>query len=285
MTAERTSRVRVIKPKKIVKKLAINMELEGTVKRLTDFGAFVDIGVGRDGLVHVSEMSVRRISKPSDVVSVGDTIKVWIKDLDRAHNRISLTMIPPGTKRLRDLEEGEVVKGTVTRILPYAAFVDIGVGRDAMLHIREMSWQFVKKPEDVVKEGEEIEAKIIKLDKRRERIDLSLKALQEEPERQERPQGSNPRQRAEGQSSRGRSPRSKGQHSPRQNKPMSYVSEPDDASDEPTALALALKKALGDEVAKAPAPRRRKERRQKQRARREIDEIIARTLSYRESGS
>ncbi len=280
MTAEQVPQVRVIKPKKIVKKLAINMEMEGKVKRLTDFGAFVDIGVGRDGLVHVSEMSVRRISKPSDVVSVGDSVKVWIKDLDRAHNRISLTMIPPGTKRLRDLQEGEIVKGTVTRILPYAAFVDIGVGRDAMLHIREMSWQFVKKPEDVVREGDEIEAKIIKLDKRRERIDLSLKALQEEPERQEeRPQSS-----FKSKTSRERS-RSKQRPSGRQGKPMSYVSEPDDAAEEPTALALALKKALGEDLTETQAPRRRKERRQKQRTRREIDEIVARTLAYRESGS
>jgi small subunit ribosomal protein S1 len=247
-----------------------------------DFGIFVMLEEGLEGLVHVSEMSVRRISKPSDVVSVGDSVKVWIKDLDRAHNRISLTMIPPGTKRLRDLQEGEIVKGTVTRILPYAAFVDIGVGRDAMLHIREMSWQFVKKPEDVVKEGDEIEAKIIKLDKRRERIDLSLKALQEEPEpQQEERSQKNFRSKGSRERSRGKGQRS----SDRQSKPMSYVSEPDDAAEEPTALALALKKALGEDISESPAPRRRKERRQKQRTRREIDEIVARTLAYRESGS
>lgn len=164
---ERRHRLPEIERPKIVKTLAVGMELEGKVKRLADFGAFIDIGVGRDGLVHVSEMRVGRVNKPSDVVKEGDSVKVWIRELDRDKNRISLTMIPPGTKRFSDLNEGDVVLGKVTRLAPYGAFIDLGVGRDGMLHVREMAEGFVNRPEDVVKAGEEIEVRITALDKKR----------------------------------------------------------------------------------------------------------------------
>ncbi len=167
---------------KVVRVLSVGMEVPGVVKRTTDFGAFVDIGVGRDGLVHISELSVRRVAKVSDVVKQGQEITAWIKELDRSRNRISLTLIAPGTKTIRDLEKDEIVNGTVSRIVPYGAFIDIGVGRDALLHIREMAVGYVNKPEDVVQVGEEVEARIIEVSRRRGRIDLSLKGLRPEPE-------------------------------------------------------------------------------------------------------
>lgn len=166
-----------IPPRKVVKTLAVGQEVEGTVKRVTEFGAFIDIGVGRDGLVHVSEMAQGRVSKPSDVVKEGDKVRVWIKELDREKNRISLSMIEPGTMTLRDLEEGATVRGKVTRLERYGAFVDIGVGRDGMLHVKEMGRGFVEKPEDVVNVGDEIDVQVIGLDRRRGRIDLSIKEL------------------------------------------------------------------------------------------------------------
>lgn len=166
-----------IPPRKVVKTLAVGQEVEGVVKRVTEFGAFIDIGVGRDGLVHVSEMAQGRVSKPSDVVKEGDKVQVWIKELDREKNRISLSMIQPGTMTLRDLEEGSTVRGRVTRLERYGAFVDIGVGRDGMLHVKEMGRGFVEKPEDVVNIGDEIDVQVIGLDRRRGRIDLSIKEL------------------------------------------------------------------------------------------------------------
>ncbi len=167
---------------RVVKLLAVGQQVVGVVKRVTEFGAFVDIGVGRDGLVHISELSVRRIGKVTDVLKDGEAITVWIKKLDRDRNRISLSMIEPGTKTIRDLEKGELVQGTVTRILPYGAFIDIGVGRDALLHIREMSERYIARPEDVVTVGDVIEARIIELSRRRQRVDLSMKGLRPEPE-------------------------------------------------------------------------------------------------------
>jgi predicted RNA-binding protein with RPS1 domain len=166
-----------IPPRKVVKTLSVGQEVDGTVKRVTEFGAFVDIGVGRDGLVHVSEMGTTRVAKPSDIVKEGDKIKVWIKELDREKNRISLSMIAPGTLTLRDLEEGMVVTGKVTRLERYGAFVDIGVGRDGMLHVKEMGHGYVEKPEDVVQIGQDLQVQIVGVDRRRGRIDLSMKEL------------------------------------------------------------------------------------------------------------
>ena len=174
--------------KRVVRTLAVGQEVKGTVKRISEFGAFVDIGVGRDGLVHVSELSVRRVGKVSDVLHDGQQVTLWIKKLDREKNRISLTMISPDTKTMRDLEKDDVVMGTVTRIVPYGAFVDVGVGRDALLHVREMSNRFVAKPEDVVKVGDQVEAKIIEIQRRRGRIDLSMRGLHPEPEPEPQPE-------------------------------------------------------------------------------------------------
>ena len=171
-----------VPPRKVVKTLSVGQEVEGTVKRVTEFGAFVDIGVGRDGLVHVSEMSPGRVAKPSDIVKQGDLITVWIKELDRDKNRISLSMIAPGTLTMRDLDEGMVVTGKVTRLERYGAFVDIGVGRDGMLHVKEMGRGFVEKPEDVVNVGDDIQVQIVGIDRRRGRIDLSMKELLPETE-------------------------------------------------------------------------------------------------------
>lgn len=165
-----------------VVRLSVDQEVTGIVKRITDFGAFVDIGAGRDGLIHISEMAVGRVNQVSDVLQVGQEVTLWIKKLDRARNRISLTLISPDTKTIKDIEEGDVVPGTVTRLVPYGAFIDIGVGTDALLHVREMGNNYVAKPEDVVSSGETLDVRIISVNRRRRRIDLSLKGLRDEPE-------------------------------------------------------------------------------------------------------
>lgn len=167
---------------RVVRMLSVGQAVKGIVKRVSEFGAFVDIGVGRDGLVHISELSVRRVGKVTDVLQQGLEATFWIKKLDRDRNRISLTMIEPGTKTIRDMEKDDIVQGTITRIMPYGAFVDIGIGRDALLHVREMGERFVAKPEDVVKVGDVIDARIIEISRRRARVDLSIKGLREEPE-------------------------------------------------------------------------------------------------------
>ena len=170
--------------KKVVR-LSVGQEMSGTIKQVTDFGAFVDIGAGRDGLVHISELSAGRVNNVKEFVEEGQTVTVWIKRLNRERNRISLTMISPDTKTIRDLQEGELVEGVVSRMVPYGAFVDIGVGTDALLHVREMGNNFVQKPEDVVEVGEKMEVRIVTINRRRRQIDVSIKGLRDEPESEE----------------------------------------------------------------------------------------------------
>lgn len=246
-------KVQTLPRQKIVKVLSVGMEVTGKVKRVSEYGAFVDIGVGRDGLLHISELSTSRVRKVSDVIKEGDEINVWIKELDRAKNRISLTMIPPGTKTIRDLEVGELVTGTVRRLTNYGAFVDIGLERDAMLHVKEMADGYVAKPEDVVKVGDEVEARISGVDARRGRVDLSLKGLRPGPA------------------------------SDNATVDVEIRSIGDVAEEEelPTLMELAFRQALdGDEEFWMP-PRDRRQKRHKGRDRREQDEIISRTLRYR----
>lgn len=247
--------------KRVVRTLSVGQQVTGTVKRVADFGAFVDIGVGRDGLIHISELSVRRVGKVTDVLNEGQEITAWIKKLDRDRNRISLTLIDPGTKTIRDLEKGELVNGTVTRILPYGAFVDIGVGRDALLHVREMGEGYVAKPEDVVKVGETIEARIIELSRRRGRVDLSLKGLRPEPE---------PVQTA-----------------PMVQQPAQVEEEPEREEEDNYAdvevlspMELAFKKAMQAEGIELNISSKKSGKRNKRERTRSIqDEIVARTLS------
>jgi len=179
---QKDPKIKVLPKKRIVRKLAVGQQVQGRVKRLTDFGAFVDIGVGTDALVHVSEMSQRRVKSPKDVLSVGDEITAWIKALDKEHNRISLTLLPPGTRTIRDLEVGEILTGTVTRVTNYGAFLDIGIGYEGMVHVKEMGHGYVAHPSDVVQEGQEIEVEVIKINRRRGQIDLSMKNLLPQPE-------------------------------------------------------------------------------------------------------
>lgn len=248
--------IKVIPPKKIIKPLKRGMEVTGIVRRLTDFGAFIDIGVGTDGLAHISELSVTRVNKVSDVLQEGQQVTAWIKDLDREHNRISLTLIPPGTKTIRNLQEGEIVRGKVTRLTPYGAFVDIGVGREAMLHVREMAEGYVAKPEDVVQVGEELEARVIAIDRRRQRIDLSLKGLRPEPAQPE--------------------------PEPVEGFDFDYDEE---AEEIPSVIALAFQKALGEDFQAEGRRDRRQRRRRRDRDEydEEMEELLSRTLRYRDS--
>jgi len=250
-------KVQTLPRKKIVKVLSVGMEVTGKVKRVSEYGAFVDIGVGRDGLLHISELSTSRVRKVDDMVKEGDEITAWIKELDRDKNRISLTMIAPGTKTIRDLQVGELVTGTVQRLTNYGAFVNIGLERDAMLHVKEMGDGYVAKPEDVVKVGEEIEARISGVDARRGRIDLSLKGL------------------------RAAAPAVESSTAEREE---AYAPGDDEEETLPTLMEMAFRQALdGDDGGfhDAPARGRKQKRRSKGRDRYEQDDIINRTLRYR----
>jgi small subunit ribosomal protein S1 len=182
---DQTEAVKVIN----IKDLTPNARFEGRVKSVTQFGAFVDIGVGQDGLVHISELRRGRVEKVSDVVKEGDKVTVWIKDIDVRRRRIGLTMVEPPRININDLKPDMVIEGQVTRIEPYGAFVDIGTGRDGLVHVSEISKGYIESPADILSVGDEVQVRILKVNRKKRQVDLSLKdapaeqtVLEEDPE-------------------------------------------------------------------------------------------------------
>jgi small subunit ribosomal protein S1 len=157
----------------------------GTVVSLTDFGAFVRIEEDVEGLVHISELSWGYPEHPKEVVKVGQQVEVVVLDVNEQERRVSLSMkrvqSDPWEKIEEKYPEGSIVQGRVTKLADFGAFVHLEDGVEALLHISEMSWDKVNKPSDVVREGQEITAKVIKSDASKRKIRLSLKELQEDP--------------------------------------------------------------------------------------------------------
>ncbi|NLY52681.1 MAG: bifunctional 4-hydroxy-3-methylbut-2-enyl diphosphate reductase/30S ribosomal protein S1 [Firmicutes bacterium] len=178
--------------------------VDGVVRRLTDFGAFVDIGSGVEGLLHVSEMAYSRVNHPSDVLSENQEIKVMILNLDKETERISLglkqTLPDPWDNISSKYHEGDIVEGEVTRTVDFGAFVKLEDGVEGLVHISQLADHHVANTEDVVTAGQQVKVKIISIDEEARRIGLSIKEAQkdakpkpepvQEPQPQEEPESS-----------------------------------------------------------------------------------------------
>lgn len=238
---KRLSLTMVEPPEYTWKDLEPGLKVEGKVVRLEKFGAFVDIGAPTDGLVHISEMAAGRVNKPSDVVSEGETITVWIKDLDRNGGRISLSMVEPPDVDIRSLKTDTVLTGTVVRLESFGAFVDIGAGRDGMIHVTEMGRGYVGSPSEIVSVGDQVQVRVLEVDPRRGRISLSMKDLPGDE----------------------------------------YQWVDDDEEEGPTAMELALREAMEDQGVDMSAGRGGRRKKSKKWRRSEQDDIIYRTLKDR----
>ena len=155
---------------------------KGVVSSVVNFGAFVDLG-GMDGLIHVSELSWKHVEHPSAVVAVGDEVDVEVLDVDLDKERISLslknTQVDPWQEFADSHQEGQLVYGRITKLVPFGAFVQVGDGIEGLVHISEMAAHHVDLPEQVVTPGEELWVKIIEIDLQRRRISLSIKQAAE----------------------------------------------------------------------------------------------------------
>ncbi len=152
--------------------------VDGVVKNVTDFGAFIDLG-GADGLLHISEMSWGRVESPKKTFKIGDTVKVLVKSIDG--NKIALSRKFEDENPWKDATEkyavGNVVKGKVARMTDFGAFVELEPGIDALLHVSQIAKEHVEKPADVLKVGQEVEAKIVDFNEEEKKISLSIKAM------------------------------------------------------------------------------------------------------------
>ena len=172
--------------KELFARIKVGDVVEGTVKNVTDFGAFIDLG-GADGLLHISEISWGRVENPKKVFKVGDVVKTFIKDING--NKIALSMKfedqNPWNNAAEKYAVGNVVKGVVARMTDFGAFVELDPGVDALLHVSQISSEHVEKPSDVLSVGQEIEAKIVDFNEEEKKISLSIKALQAQPQQEE----------------------------------------------------------------------------------------------------
>ena len=173
---------RAEKQKELFAKISVGDRMEGTVKNVTDFGAFIDLG-GVDGLLHISEMSWGRVENPKKVFQVGDKVEVMIKDIHDTKIALSLKFpeTNPWANAAEDYAVGTVITGKVARMTDFGAFVELAPGVDALLHVSQISRAHVDKPSDVLSVGQEITAQVVDLNEAEKKISLSMKAL-EQPE-------------------------------------------------------------------------------------------------------
>jgi small subunit ribosomal protein S1 len=215
------------------------MKLTGTVKKVELFGAFVDIGVGRDGLVHISELSAKPVTRVEDVVKEGDTVTVWVRRADPRTGRIELTMKEPAELEWDEIKPGQVYTGRVAKLEKFGAFVDIGAERAGLVHISELASYRVDEVSEIVKPGDEARVKVLAVDPRKKQIKLSIKAVDVEEEVPEE--------------------------------------EADEAP--LTAMQIALQRAQRQESRRESGGRRAKGRHNRERERDDQEDILSRTLA------
>lgn len=176
------------KKKSLLQSLKAGQVIEGTVQRLTDFGVFVDIG-GVDGLIHISQLAHEHVEHPSDVVKEGDTIKVEVLSVDPDSERISLSrkkVLPGPWAGIEErISRGDVLNGTVKRLVNFGAFVEIEPGVEGLVHISQIATRHIGTPQEVLEPGQEVKVKVLDVNEKDERISLSIRELEQEKEADE----------------------------------------------------------------------------------------------------
>jgi small subunit ribosomal protein S1 len=165
-----------------IKDIKNKMYFRGKVMKTTLAGALVDIGIDTPGMVHISQLQKAPVKRVEDVIHEGDEVDVWVRRVSPKKGRIELTMVKPLGLEWGEIKKDMVVTGKVIRLEKFGAFVDIGAERPGLVHISEMTHDYIRSPGDVVKEGDEVEVKVLDVIKQKKQIKLSMKALQEKPE-------------------------------------------------------------------------------------------------------
>lgn len=225
----------------------------GKVIKTSLAGAVIDIGLGTPGVVHISQLQIEPVNRVEDVVQPGQEVDVWVHRVVSKKNRIELTMIKPLDLEWREIAADMVIKGKVTRLEKFGVFVDIGAERPGLVHISEMTHDYIKTPGDVVKEGDEVDVKVLSVDKRKKQIKLSMKALEEPPVKEVK----------ESRPARGE-----------REAPQRLEEENDEPV--PTAMEVALREAMERSREKQAVPD--KSRRKNKAPVNELEQILSRTL-------
>lgn len=168
------------------------MQLKGRVTRLGLFGAFVDIGAEKEGLIHISMLKREHVNRVEDVLQEGQEVEVWVHRVDREAGRVELTMIRPVQLKWKKLKPGMKLMGEVVRVESYGAFIDVGAERPGLVHVSEMSTEYVSDPGEIVHVGDEVEVSVIAFDRKKRQIRLSMKEIMLEIEPDEETEEATP---------------------------------------------------------------------------------------------
>jgi ribosomal protein S1 len=232
------------------------MKFTGTIVKTTLAGALVDIGLEMPGVVHISQLQKEPVNRVEDVVQVGQSVEVWVRRVEPKRDRLELTMIEPLPLEWREIEKGMVIKGKITRIEKFGVFVEIGAERPGLVHISEITHEYIKDPKQEVKDGDEVEVKVLEVNRRKKQIKLSMKALEDSPIPEVKPVSKKKSKRA---------------------KP----SEPEEKEEAiPTAMELALREAM--ERTQSEAVEDEVQTKSKSTSSDpELDQILSRTLEHK----
>jgi small subunit ribosomal protein S1 len=232
------------------------MQFTGTVIKTTLAGALVDIGLEKPGVIHISQLQKEPVNRVEDVIQVGQSVVVWVRRVEPRRDRLELTMIEPLPLEWRDIEKGMAVKGKITRIEKFGVFVEIGAERPGLVHISQITHEYIQDPSQEVKVGDEVEVKVLDVNRRKRQIKLSMKALEEKPVVVEKP-----------------SPKKKGKSPPKKDS-----EEPEEPTQ--TAMEIALREAM--ERSKSQVDEEESQTRDKSsNSNPELDSILSRTLEHK----
>lgn len=238
-------------------------EIKGKVIKTTLSGAIVDIGSTKPAVIPISQLRKEPVRKVEEVVKEGDEVVAWVRRIDPEHERIELTLIRPVLLEWREIKKDMVLKGKVSKIEKFGAFVELGAERPGLVHVSEMSHEYVKRPEDAVKIGDEVEVKVLDIDRRKKQIKLSMKAMTPEPAAPQ-PKAAQPKA-AQPKASQSRA---------QVQEEVAEESEPP----APTAMEVAIRKAMSEgEGEKAVKGKFAKP----EKGSTEMEDILARTLGNR----
>ncbi len=223
----------------------------GTVVKTTLAGAIIDIGLGTPGVVHISQLQKDPVNRVEDVVKVGQPVDVWVRRVYPKKGRIELTMIKPLDLEWREIKKDMVIKGKVIRLEKFGAFVDIGAERPGLVHVSELTHDYIHTPSDVVKEGDEVEVKVLGVNRQKKQIKLSMKALEEKPVKVVETR----------------------------QKETKEVAEVEKEEPVPTAMEMALREAMERVKTREDVPETKKRRTAAERG--ELERILTRTLKQK----
>ncbi len=216
------------------------MPIRGRVTKIELFGAFIDVGAEVPGLVHISNLKRGHVNRVEDVLQEGQEVEAWVLAVNPEQKQLLLTLVRPVELPWRKIKQGMVVEGKVVRLESFGAFVDIGAERPGLVHVSELSSGYISHPSDAVAVGETVKVKILEVDRRKRQIRLSIKAVEAEE---------------------------------------ALEVEPEEEEPIPTAMEVALRKALHQEGTGAEKDQPKTE--SKQGVRKDLDDILSRTLQQR----